>query len=229
MRKKILFIVHGERSDPGRVGRTVRRLGYDYETRQPSGGEALPTTMDGYAGAVVFGGPMSANDDKKLDFIRTELDWIPMALESGKPFLGICLGAQMLARVLGGKVRPHPKGMVEVGYYPVRQTTEGTHLFDEETHFYQWHGETFEVPRSATLLAEGEIFSNQAFAWKNAHGIQFHPEVTTSMIHYWTSVASDRLKSPGAQSRALQLKHDFRHRRAVRTWLRDYLSYWISR
>ena len=228
MTKKILFVVHSDESDPGRVGRTVRSLGYDYEIRQPSGGEALPKTMDGYVGAMIFGGPMSANDDKKLAFIRTELDWIPTALDSGKPFLGICLGAQMLARVLGAKVSPHPKRMVEVGYYPVRSTAHGAHLFDEETHFYQWHKETFALPRSATLLAEGETFSNQAFAWKKAHGIQFHPEVTTSMIKFWTTVGRDRLKDPGAQQRATQLKHDTRHQRAVCTWLRDYLSYWIS-
>lgn len=228
MKGKVLFVVHSDGSDPGRVGRMVRSLGYDYEIRQPSGGEALPKTMDGYVGAMVFGGPMSANDDKKLDFIRTELDWIPTALDSGKPFLGVCLGAQMLARVLGAEVKAHPRRMVEIGYYPVCPTKAGTHLFDEETHFYQWHKETFELPRTATLLAKGEIFPNQAFAWKNAHGIQFHPEITTSMIKFWTKVARDRLKDPGAQARAVQLKHDARHQRAVRGWLRDYLGYWFS-
>lgn len=228
MKEKILFIVHSDESDPGRIGRTIRSMGYQYETRQPSGGEALPTTMDGYAGAVIFGGPMSANDDRKLDFVRTELDWIPTALNSGKPFLGVCLGAQMLARVLGAKVSSHPNRMVEVGYHPVRATVAGNHLFNSEAHFYQWHRETFELPSSATLLAEGDIFANQAFAYENAHGIQFHPEITTSMIKRWTKFGQHRLKDRGAQSRVKQLEHDRLHQRAVRTWLRGYLDHWLS-
>ena len=78
--------------------------------------------MDGYAGTIVFGGPMSANDDGKLPGIRAQLDWIPTALDSGRPFLGICLGAQLLARALGATVKPHPAGLAEIGYFPVSYT-----------------------------------------------------------------------------------------------------------
>lgn len=102
--KKILIVVHQETSDPGLVGQLLRENGYDLDIRCPAIGHSLPSTMESYSGTIVFGGPMSANDDNTLPFIRTELDWIPIALESEKPYLGICLGAQMLARVLGGKV-----------------------------------------------------------------------------------------------------------------------------
>ena len=79
--------------------------------------------MAEHAAAIIFGGPMSANDGD--DFIRREIDWIAVPLRENKPFLGICLGAQMLARHLGGRVFSHPDGHAEVGYYPIRPTESG--------------------------------------------------------------------------------------------------------
>lgn len=79
---------------------------------------------------------MSANDDQTLPFIRTELDWIPTALGSGKPFLGICLGAQLLARTLGATVAPHPESQAEIGYFPVVPTRSGREYFDGPLKMY---------------------------------------------------------------------------------------------
>ena len=98
---KILLIVHQQFSDPGRMGAKLQALGYELDLRCPMLGAPLPASMDDHEAVVVFGGPMSANDDH-LDGIRAELDWIPRAVESGKPYLGICLGAQLLARAGGG-------------------------------------------------------------------------------------------------------------------------------
>ncbi len=83
----------------------------------------LPETLDGHAGAVIFGGPMSANDPD--DFVRREIDWISVPLAEQRPFLGICLGAQMLAMQLGAQVAPHPEGRAQIGYYPIRPTQRG--------------------------------------------------------------------------------------------------------
>ena len=114
-----------DRPAPGtldaRQGRPrAARLGYPLDMRRPRFGDALPETMRDHAGAVIFGGPMSANDDD--EFIRREIDWIAVPLKEDKPFLGICLGAQMLARALGARVFPHPEGQAEIGYYPIRPT-----------------------------------------------------------------------------------------------------------
>jgi GMP synthase (glutamine-hydrolysing) len=110
MVSKILVIVHQQNSDPGCVGQILRANGYELDIRCPSNADELPTTMDNHEGVVIFGGPMSANDSETLPFIRAELDWIPVALEADKPFLGICLGAQLLARVLGAKVSASSPG-----------------------------------------------------------------------------------------------------------------------
>ena len=230
MRERVLIVVHGERSNPGRVGRQLRELGYELDIRQPSGGAELPRTMDEHVAAIVFGGPMSANDGDKLDFIRTELDWIPTTLDSGKPFLGICLGAQMLAKVLGAKVEPHPARLAEIGYYPVRPVEAGTPLFDREALFYQWHREGFHLPSGATLLATADAFENQAFQYgDSAFGLQFHPEVTGRIMRTWTRHASHRLSLPNAQSRDEQFRLQHVSERYVRGWLRRFLTGWLKK
>ena len=121
MQQSILIILHQEHSTPGRVGNALRQLGYALDIRRPRFGDPLPQTMADHAASIIFGGPMSANDHD--DFIRREIDWIAVPLRENKPFLGICLGAQMFARHLGGKVFRHPEGHAEIGYYPIRPTT----------------------------------------------------------------------------------------------------------
>ena len=106
--------------DAGPRRPALQQLGYPLDIRRPRFGDPLPTTMADHSGAVIFGGPMSANDED--DFIRREIDWIGVPLSENKPFLGICLGAQMLARHLGGRSFRHPEGHAEVGYYPIRPT-----------------------------------------------------------------------------------------------------------
>ncbi|TIO41942.1 MAG: GMP synthase, partial [Mesorhizobium sp.] len=101
-RPKILIVLHQETSSPGRVGHMLLEEGFDLDIRRPPLGEELPCTLDGHAGAVIFGGPMSANDQD--EFVRRETEWLEIPLKENRPFLGICLGAQMLARYLGGRV-----------------------------------------------------------------------------------------------------------------------------
>src|SRR5262245_5760591 len=91
----VLVVLHQETSTPGRVGNALRALGHSLDIRRPRFGDPLPETLDGHAGAVFFGGPMSANDPD--DYVRREIDWIEIPLREQRPFLGICLGAQMLA------------------------------------------------------------------------------------------------------------------------------------
>src|SRR5215831_18536120 len=114
MLQPILIVLHQETSTPGRIGHALRQRGYPLDVRRPRFGDPLPETMAGHAGAITFGGPMSANDT--TDFIRREIDWLALPLREKKPFLGICLGAQMLAHHLGSRVYRHPDGHAEVGY-----------------------------------------------------------------------------------------------------------------
>ena len=226
--EKILVIVHQATSNPGLVGQQLQERGYELDIRIPSIDDELPQTMDNHEAAIVFGGPMSANDDRSLPHICTELNWIPIALESRKPFLGICLGAQLLARVLGAKVTPHPEGIREIGYFPIQATSAGKELAPLQ-YVYHWHQEGFEIPAGAVRLAEGETFVNQAFRYgETAYGLQFHPEITREMMQFWTTVAADQLSLPGAQPQSQQLQEQTLYGEQGKHWLEQFLSVWLN-
>lgn len=227
MTKSVLLVVHQAHSNPGRVARLIRSMGYQIDVRRHSCGDPLPETMDDHAAAVIFGGPMSANDD--TDFIRSEIDWIPTVLESGKPYLGICLGGQLLTRALGARVAAPADGTCEIGYYPVHATETGAPLFDGLTHMYQWHREGMELPRGAELLASSERFENQAYRYGNAYAVQFHPEVTHKIMRRWTSNAKKGWhKRPGAQPAQEHFKGRRRHEGNIVRWTRNFLAMWIG-
>ena len=224
MRGKVLCIVHQKGSDPGRLGCLLMERGYALDIRCPSIGHKLPGSLDEYAACVMFGGPMSANDDH-LPGIRAELDWMPVALDSGKPFFGICLGAQMLARVVGGSVGEHPEGLVEIGYIEVTPTEAGRAYFDGPMTVYQWHREGFDLPRCCTLLATAQTFQQQAFRYGDlAYGIQFHPEVTLDMKRRWTTFAAHRLVLPGAQPAEAHIQGHDLHDPTVDRWIRRFIE-----
>src|SRR5882757_766373 len=117
MTDKVLIVLHQEQSTPGRVGYALRDRGYELDIRRPRYGDPLPQTMAEHAGAVIFGGPQSANDPD--DFIKAEIDFIGVPLRENKPFLAISRGAQMRAKNRGERAAPHPEGKPEVGYYPI--------------------------------------------------------------------------------------------------------------
>ncbi len=228
----VLMVLHQEHSTPGRLGRLLTLRGYRLDLRRPRFGDPLPPTLAGHAGAIVFGGPMSANDEE--DYVRREIDWIGVALKEEKPLLGLCLGAQMLARHLGARVYAHPEGRAEIGYYPVQPTAAG-HLLAEEigaswpSHVYHWHREGFDCPPCSKTLATGDDFPTQAIrVGRAAFGLQFHPEVTHAMMCRWTVRGHERLSAPGAQDRARQIEGRLMHDPAVRVWLDAFLDRWLS-
>jgi GMP synthase (glutamine-hydrolysing) len=227
-RRKILVVLHQENSSPGRIGRLLRDAGMELDIRLPRYGDPLPAELADHAGAIIFGGPMSANDED--DYLRREIDWIGVPLRERKPFMGICLGAQMLARHLGHRVYRHPRGKVEIGYHPIVPTEAGHSCCDEQfpEQVYQWHREGFDLPRGATLLAEGQEFEAQAFGYEQAFGFQFHPEVTYAMICCWTVRHADRLSEDGAQPPHLHQQGWFRHDAAVAGWLAAFLRRWLG-
>ncbi len=226
--KKILLIMHQARSDPGRVGEMLRTLGYELDIRIPAIGHELPSDPKEHHGVVIFGGPMSANDDHE-NYILDETRYVERLLLTDTPYLGICLGAQIMARVLNARVERHPEGLMEIGYYVVEPTAEGSSYFDKHLHAYQWHKEGFELPDQCELLATGEHFENQAFRFgTKAYGIQFHPEVTEAMNRRWLSKASHMLKEPGTKSAEEQLKDRAKHDVEMNDWAWRFLSHWTS-
>ncbi|WP_420393798.1 glutamine amidotransferase [Acuticoccus sp.] len=225
--RPILIVLHQAHSTPGRVGQFLTARGYPLDIRRPALGDTLPQTTAEHAGVVIFGGPMSANDVDA--FIRREIDFIDVPLREGTPFLGICLGAQMLAKAIGGTVGGHPDGQVEIGYYDLMPTSSGEQLMTWPKKVYQWHREGFRLPPGTDLLAKGEHYEEQAFRVSDAaYGVQFHPEITLAMLHRWTTRAHERMQLPGARKRRDHFAGRAIYDGAVRDWLDRFLDLWTG-
>jgi len=129
---------------------------------------------------VVMGGPMSVNDEREFPWLVPEKRFIRNALEAEKPILGVCLGAQLLAKAMGAPV--YPNAVKEIGWFPIQSVPaeEGsTFRFPPAVDVFHWHGETFDLPAGAVRLARSEACENQAFQLgRQAIGLQFHLETT---------------------------------------------------
>lgn len=138
---------------------------------------------------IILGGPIGAYDEQDYPFLIDELRLLESRLKADLPTLGICLGAQLMARALGAKVYAGP--YKEIGWSPLELSKEGldssvAHLTAEHTTVLHWHGDTFDLPVGATHLASTSKYQNQAFSWgKCGLALQFHPEVTASNFERW--------------------------------------------
>jgi GMP synthase (glutamine-hydrolysing) len=170
------------------------RIRYVNFERHP---DASPTA-EGYDGLIVLGGPMSAWDDATCPHLTRELRAIDEALESDIPVLGICLGAQLLARCLGARVQPAERR--EIGWHDVEPTEAGCAdpvlgAFAPIERLFQWHRDTFDLPRGAVHLARSAAdgCAHQAFRYgERAYGLQFHLEADAALIERWLNTPEHR-------------------------------------
>jgi GMP synthase (glutamine-hydrolysing) len=227
-KRPVLIVLHQEHSTPGRVGLRLTARGYPLDVRRPRFGDPLPPTLAEHSGAIVFGGPMSINDAD--DFLKTETAWLAVPLRENAPLMGICLGAQMLARHLGASVGAHADGHIEVGWFGLTATEAGRSLLEWPDRVHQFHREGFSLPGGAVLLAEGaaDTFPNQAFSYgPSAFGIQFHIELTAAMVKRWTERIGERAKLPGGQAAELHFEGRALHDWKTSAFLDQFLDVWL--
>jgi GMP synthase (glutamine-hydrolysing) len=146
------------------------------------------------SGLIVLGGAMNVDQTDQYPFLTCDVQWIEQAMAREMPLLGICLGAQLLAKTLGAKV--YPGRRKEIGWYSVEWTTAAADdplLAQRGTQtVFQWHGDTFDLPAGAIHLARSPVCENQAFRYgRNAYGLQFHIEMTAAMIDDWLTEAGN--------------------------------------
>ncbi|MBM4259828.1 MAG: amidotransferase [Deltaproteobacteria bacterium] len=194
--KKLLVCQHVPHEILGTLNPLLKQAGFRIRYvnfgRHP---DAQPT-LDGYDGLVVLGGPMSAYDDERLPHLKIEMKLIEAALQRNLPILGICLGAQLIARTLGARVfANHTK---EIGWYNVHPTAHAGEdpligEFEAVEKIFQWHGDTFEIPAGSVHLASSMACANQAFRYaEKVYAFQFHLEVDEPMILRWLKVPENR-------------------------------------
>ena len=227
--KKVLYVLHQKTSVAGDIGKKFKERGYLDEIIRPPLGDRLPEDLSKYSAIVIFGGPMSVNDDDQ--FIKDEIEWMEKVIKSKIPFLGICLGAQILAKYLGCDVVKNEKDLAEIGFYEIKPVGEGDNIFKNQNVFYQFHTEGFELPEGCQLLARGEIFKNQAFRYENCYALQFHPEVNMIVHLRWLFLVL--IKKPkvlfinGSQNLFYQLYLRLKYNKSVSIWLDSFLDNYL--
>ncbi|HLE41566.1 MAG TPA: type 1 glutamine amidotransferase [Nitrospirota bacterium] len=210
----VLIIKNTTSEGPGTIKDHLREAPLTYFVRDLEAGELLPD-LDDFSHLVIMGGPMAVYEMHRYPFLINEALLIDKAIKANKHILGICLGAQMLAHVLGARV--YPGKQKEVGWYEVALTDEGMKdpcisqlVVDgrNAAQVFQWHGDTFDLPRGAVRLASSSLYPNQAFRFSNhVYALQFHIEVTPSIVREWlknekgtdqkkVSAESERIFSP---------------------------------
>jgi len=185
---KALIIQHIDNEGPGSLGVFLRREGVDLETVRLYRGDLLPPDPGSADLVVSMGGPMNACDDKTHPFLARETDFLRRAVKTGVPTLGICLGAQLVARAAGARVYKAPVG--ETGWGTVAFTKAGaadpvTGVLPGTIPVLQWHEDTFDIPEGGLHLAESAVCPHQAFRIGKAWGLQFHVEVEREMLAEW--------------------------------------------
>lgn len=229
---RVLCVLHQAHSTTGQVGIALKQLGVQVQIVRPLVGQRLPRDLNRFDGLIVFGGPMSANDDH-LEGIRRELKLIEQWLHHDRPLWGICLGAQLMSRVLGASIESHPEDRVEVGWYPLHSRGLGHSQFGTLSHVYQWHREGYALPSGAIRLAVGApdaAFTEQAYRiGRRALATQFHPEMHPPMMRRWLGRATHMLELPGAHPIESHNAGMRRYYAKQARWLKRTLQAWLTR
>jgi GMP synthase (glutamine-hydrolysing) len=183
-----LAIIHGESVRSGVFGDVVRERGHTLEEWSLAWGKPLARPLDAYGAVLVFGGAMHADQDRHHPWLREENLFLQRLLDLRKPVLGICLGAQLLAKAAHAHVGPAAEP--EIGWYPVELTEEAgedplLRALPSRFDAFQWHYYTHGLPAGAVELARSSVCTQAFRLGDTAWGVQFHPEVTLEQVEGW--------------------------------------------
>jgi GMP synthase (glutamine-hydrolysing) len=203
----ILVLQHVHTEPLGTISDALDSRGLSYRYIRSYDGEDIPADLRNSVGLIVMGGPMGVYEQDRYPFLTEEMKLIELALERGMPVLGVCLGSQLLAAVLGAEVKPGPAP--EVGWATVALSEEAAvdrllHPAPAEFMGFHWHGDIFDLPAGAELLAASEKTECQAFRHgNNAYGFLFHMEVNDFMVRDWTNSNKPYLAKAGVDVDAI--------------------------
>ena len=186
----VLLVQNTRVEGSGYLGELLQNDGFDV-TSVNAKHESLPDEK--FSLVVILGAPESANDD--LAYLRDEQQLIRNSVKDDVPVLGICLGSQLIAKTFGAQVYRGPK--MEIGFYHDLKILNNSKLFSgfkNPFSVFHWHGDTFDLPDGASLLASSKDYSNQAFQYKSAVGLQFHLEINEQMINLWLDRTEEKLR-----------------------------------
>jgi len=185
---RVLIVEHAEAEGPGTLGSFLGRVEADIRTVQVYKGDPLPDDIGSFDALVSMGGPMNVYEEGKYPFLQEETEFLRRVINANIPTLGICLGAQLIAKACYAPVIK--ASHEEVGWRSVSLTNAGSKdiLFEGipgTMQVFQWYEDTFDVPYGGKLLVTSGTCPNQAFRYRNAYALQFHVEVTRSILTGW--------------------------------------------
>lgn len=185
----VLVILHHEMVGPARFARCIRGAGHRVNMHSFVSGP-LSRGISDYGAVLVCGGPMNVEEDEHFPWLSNEIKFLREGLVKEMPILGICLGAQILAKAANAHVQEAPEA--EIGWYEVETTNAGrsdsvSSVLPPRFHAFQWHKQMHTLPQGATILAQNHVGIQAYRIGNSAWGVQFHPEVTQSAVLQWLS------------------------------------------
>ncbi len=230
MTQKIILVEHHDEPRDDLASTFLPKLGFTLECCQPFAGQSLPDVKEDTAGIVITGGAANVDQMDQYPYLRDEAQWIEQCLGKDIPTLGLCLGSQLLAHVLGAPVEPHDDGAQEFGLYEIKATDADSQFVPENFFAVQFHSRGFQIPAAAELLAAGDIFPNQAFRYgDNVLGTQFHPECTLDILRRWQALDVAPWQAPGVQAREEQDRLAATHLDNAKHWFEQLLGEFFTK
>ena len=229
MTRTAVILQHDPSIHLGNIGPVLVEHGYELRIVDASTEDVTAIAPAEADLVVVLGGEMGAYQTDEFPFLQAEKDLLRARIEAERPTLGVCLGAQLMAGALGQRV--YRGDTTQIGYRRVEPTEAG--VDSPIRHFdgvpvVEWHGDTFELPQEATLLASSSDYSNEAFAIGDfALAVQFHPEVTDEMHEAWVADGYNELDELAIDPEALRRDREL-HSARMQEASRAAFSEWLS-
>ncbi|MBO6552988.1 MAG: gamma-glutamyl-gamma-aminobutyrate hydrolase family protein [Roseitalea sp.] len=229
--KPLYVIEHWAVAEPDAGRRHLIAHGHDVRVVEPWRGETLPVLTGDEAGVMIMGGPQMVTDLAVYPYLSAECALIEQAMAKSVPLVGVCLGSQLIAHVLGASVDFNPEGRMAMGFYPLDVTSAGRDIFDGPLMALSGNQQGWTVPPGATMLSHGNpaLTPNQAFRTGDTTiGFQFHPEVTRTILDQWQTEFAGLIGRSGTQSKSEQDAGFARHDAVLKAWYFDFLDRWFQ-
>lgn len=232
MKRKAAIFQHVAFEDLGSFEQVLHDRGFQVDTFQLGADDLGRAYADDPELLVVLGGPISVNDSARFPFLAQELAIVRARMLQDTPCIGICLGAQLMALAMGGRIAP--MRAKEIGWSKLTlsealATSDPLRILGDETAVLHWHGEEFTIPEGGVALASTPLCKSQAFAWKrNGLALQFHPEVTARGLERWYIGHVEELTAAGCDIPVMRSEGQ-RHTEVLRARAQAFLHDWLSR
>lgn len=229
---KTLILCHKSKADAGAFEQVLIERGHDIDMLLAFNEGVADIDPLEHDLTIFMGGSMGAYQSDIFPYLNDETNYIEKRLAKDKPYLGICLGAQLMAKALGSRVFPGEPGK-EIGWHAIQVNEAGMktpvhHLDESKTCMMQWHGDTFDKPKEAVLLASSAMYKNQAVSYgKRALGLQCHPEVNKSNIELWLAGGQNELQQVGLNVPLLR-QQTLEHLPIMREQRNKFFNEWLD-